>query len=172
MNLNKDLIKKTIHVKSYFNGSEYSCIVQEDKYINIFLTKTFEISEYVDVGKDNKIFKIERQEINPYYIDFGFFNTVQRIKINKWGDLTLDMINYLKDNYLDSILLYSASTIPVLSWFNHVGLNQLANEITSVVDEVTGEKKDENGLEKLEKIQPIIKSLISKSYYFPISINK
>lgn len=193
MNLDKNYIKKTLFLKrkekipsaqggyldfspniknGYVSVDLDSDFLPEDTYINIFLTKTCEIFEYVDVKKDDKIYTVERQSINPYYIGFDFFNSVNRIKVNTDNDLSFEMINYLNSAYTESIASYSANTSPVITWFNEIGYNILANDITTTIDEVTGLKKEENGLEKLEKISQTLSSVVSKSFYFPISINK
>jgi len=168
MNLNQNYIKKQIFLKREFEDVDILHL-EEAYYINVFLTKTCEIFEYVDVKRDEKIFKIKNQTINPYYIDFGFFDTVKRIKVNNENDLTPVMINYLKNQYS---YLSTASTADVKSWFNELGYNVLINDVTTTVNEITGEKKQENGLEKLEKLQPKKESAVSKAYFFPISINK
>lgn len=159
MDLNKNFIKNKILLNKK----------NEDCYVNIFLTKTCEIFEYVDVRKDEKVFKIERQKINPYYIDFGFFNSINRIKINKFGDLSSVMIEYLKKNYKNSIDKYNQD---VELWFNKIGYNILINKIIITINQETGEEKKEIELDILEKLESNANSVISKAYYFPISINK
>lgn len=76
-------------------------------YIDVLLTKTFEIMDYVDTKKDEKIYSIERQQINPYYINFSFFNTTNRIKINNGNDLNSDMIKYLRTTYAQEYIVDS-----------------------------------------------------------------
>ena len=78
------------------------------------------------------------------------------------------MIDYLNNNYSESISKYNN----VYDWFNEVGYNILINDITTTVNEQTQEVKKENGIEKLEKLYPNIQSVISKSEFFPIKINK
>jgi len=51
-----------------------------DFYITLDLYKTEEMSQYVDVQKDESVFTIERQEFNPFYIEFDFFNTILKLK--------------------------------------------------------------------------------------------
>ncbi|MFA5068162.1 MAG: hypothetical protein WC466_09065 [Candidatus Izemoplasmatales bacterium] len=192
MNINKNYIKKTLYlwgerpeantvpIQSYdVNNTIVEDHVLEkgvqdipkDIYINVFLTKTCEIFEYVDVKKDEKIYKIERQLINPYYIEFGFFNTVKRIKVNNEGDLTPVMVNYLMSSYTESInsVVYQGD---VYKWFDDIGYNILINNVTTTIDDVTGKKIQENELEKLEKIDADVDSVVSKAYFFPIEINK
>jgi hypothetical protein len=178
MNLNKNYIKRKIYlekdmpvISTKSNKDVYERETfnrKRDYYINIFLTKTCELFEYVDVKRDEKVFKIDKQTINPFYIDFDFFSSVKRIKINNKNDLTSEMIIYLNQNYANSIKNYS----DVYSWFDEIGYNILINEITTTVNDVTGKKQEENGLDKLEKIEKNSHSIVSKSFYFPISINK
>jgi len=116
MDLNKSFIQKKIFLKnnskfadsvddiSLFSFSPASRAVgvnlsYSDYYVDIFLTKTNEVFEYVDVKRDEKIFKIERQLINPYFIDYDFFDTVNRISTNKGSELNNEMIKYLRTNY-------------------------------------------------------------------------
>ena len=164
-NLDKAFIKKTICFTK-------NSLLPKDIFVNLLLTKTSEIYEYVDVKKDEKTYSIDRQLINPYYINFGFFSSVSRIKLNSSLDLNLQMKNYLNTTYTNSVALYSASTQPVEAWFDDIGYNILANDIIATVDEVTGLKSEENGLERLEKVSKDVSSVVSKSFYFPISINK
>ena len=164
MDLNKNFIKNKVLLKKSAPNKTVG-----DYYINVFLTKTCEIFEYVDVKKDEKIFKVERQKINPYYIDFGFFNSVNRIKVNNYGDLSDVKINYLKKKYKESIDLYNQD---VELWFNKIGYNILVNTVIITINKETGEEKRESELDTLEKIESNSSSIVSKSYYFPISINK
>jgi hypothetical protein len=162
MDLNKNFIKNKVLLKKSTLNNAY--------YINVFLTKTSELFEYVDVKKDEKIFKIERQKINPYYIDYGFFNSVNRIKTNKYEDLSVAKIDYLNKKYKDSIDKYGNGNVE--TWFNKVGYNILVNTIIVTINKETGEETREIELDILEKLDSNIGSVISKAYYFPISINK
>lgn len=160
MDLNKNHIKKQIKI-----------VKDSDLFINIFLTKTCEIFEYVDVKKDDKTYLIERQLINPYYIDFGFFNSIKRIKINNSSELTPAMKNYLQSAYTESIegVKYEGD---VDKWFSDIGYNLLINNTTIYIDEATGKKIKTNEINKLEEIEKDNNSVISKAYFFPISVNK
>ncbi len=181
MDLNKNYIKKKIYLEeklptAYPSTGIFGGVVGtpksiKDFYINIFLTKTCEIFEYVDTQRDDKIFVVDRQRINPFYINFGFFNTVQRIKVNNSSDLTLMMKHFLNINYTDSISNFPYNG-DVSYWFDDIGYNQLLNDVTIMIDSVTGEKREENGIEKLEKLREEKTSIVSKSYFFPIFINK
>lgn len=52
-----------------------------DFYINVPLYKTTNlIDDYVQISVDPSRFKVERQLINPYFIELGFFETVGEVK--------------------------------------------------------------------------------------------
>jgi len=129
MNLNNQYIQKKIKLKPKkklafdFNSSRPTASNRyEDLYIPILLTRTFEIIDYVDIKKDEKTLKIERQEINPFFIEMGIFEGISRIKTNSGDDLTIKMIEYIEKNienvqvleeyklgYMESLLLPTTS---------------------------------------------------------------
>ena len=119
MDINKTYLKKQI----FLNNSN---IV--DNYISIMLTKTFEIYEYIDTKRDEKIFQIDRQFINPYYIGFNFFNSINRIKVNKSSDLTPSMIKYIRTQYGNTAHLGNAYKISGIKKFNSNYLAAYPNE--------------------------------------------
>jgi len=189
MNLNKNYIKKQIHlnkrkVSPFLDSPQFKKLSQtsineqvvdetllvanKDIFINVFLTKTYEIFDYVDVERDEKVYEIDRQLINPYYINFGFFESIDRIKVNTKQDLTPTMKSYLHATYSETISAYNN----VEEWFDNVGYSILVNEVATKIDVVTGKKTKENGLEKLDKVKLSLKGLVSKCHYFPIDINK
>lgn len=161
MNLNQNYIKRRL----YFDNRS---VVRKDLYLNVFLTKTYELHEYVDVQRDDDVFFVEKQNINPYYIDFGFFDTTKRIKVNNSSDLSVKMIEYLNEKYFEVISIYG----DVKTWFDVVGYNVLSKNITTITNPGTGETIKESEIEYLEKIQLNVNSVVSKSHYFPIKINK
>lgn len=160
MDLNINHIKKQIKITK-----------DSDLYINIFLTKSCEVFEYVDIKKDEKIYLIDRQLINPYYINFGFFGSVKRIKVNNSSELTPAMKNYLQSAYTESIegAKYEGD---IDKWFSDIGYNLLIDNTTTIIDEATGKKIRTNEIDKLEEIEKDNNSIISKAYFFPISVNK
>jgi hypothetical protein len=117
MDLNKSYIQKKIYLKkplrfaeiinnvsrnSLFESTNLNFVnpVREnDYYIDVLLTKTSEVFEYVDIKKDERIFKIERQLVNPYFINYDFFSSVKRISVNNGSDLDDEMVKYLRVNY-------------------------------------------------------------------------
>ena len=63
-----------------------------DWYINVALSKDIEFSDYIEVNRDTYQLTIDRQEINPYFYELGFFETIQSISydeenLNFWADI-------------------------------------------------------------------------------------
>ena len=63
-----------------------------DWYVNILLSKNIELTDYVEINKDSYQLTIDRQEINPYFYELGFFETIQSIgydeeNLNFWAEL-------------------------------------------------------------------------------------
>lgn len=63
-----------------------------DWYVSIILSKHIEFSDYIEVNKDTYQLTIPRQEINPYFYELGFFETIQSIDYDKenlsfWSDI-------------------------------------------------------------------------------------
>ena len=54
-----------------------------DWYINIILKKDIELTDYVEVNKDSYQIIIDRQEINPYFYELGFFETIESISYDQ-----------------------------------------------------------------------------------------
>lgn len=53
---------------------------ESDFYINIPLTRTYKkFDDYVNVDKDPFRTIINRQQINPYFIELNFFETIKQI---------------------------------------------------------------------------------------------
>lgn len=132
----------------------------KDFYITVFLNKTAKVHEYVDIQKDETIQTIERQEINPYFIEFSFFDTIKRNKINKGIDLTNNMIDFIRNS---DYKLSAYTDTQIVDWFNYVGrLRFRKNEKIN----------KEPNLDSIDTIDLVWENIISKSNYFPIDINK
>ncbi len=55
----------------------------DDFYIDVFLTKSFrKVDEYIDVEKDDLRTSIDRQLVNPYFIELAFFETIKSINVS------------------------------------------------------------------------------------------
>jgi len=72
-----------------------------DYFVNILLKKNVKLTgDYVNIDIDKTKAKIERQMINPNYIDFGFFERL--IYVNRMaGDNRSHIYNILKDKAED-----------------------------------------------------------------------
>lgn len=58
-------------------------ISDDDWFLTIPIYKSITSDGYVVINKDNFTYKIERQEINPYFYELGFFETIEQIDYNK-----------------------------------------------------------------------------------------
>jgi len=133
---------------------------QSDFFIPLFLTKTEDYYEYVDVTHDDTIFTMERQMFNPYFIEFEFFDGIKRNKVNNGEDLTLAIINYIRLVRSD---IASYSNQEVKDWFDQIGKYELPwNKGTAF----------ETDLDKLDTISVLMQDIISKAKLLDITINK
>jgi hypothetical protein len=114
----------------------------------------------VDVQKDNRIQKIERQEVNPFYLEYAFFDNILRNKVNNGYDLTDTMINFIFSVRAD---LQGSSNTEVRNWFDYVGKNELpwtAPDGTKVT------------IDEIETSQVMLTSIVSKAKLLNIDIQK
>lgn len=139
---------------------QLSDLPQSDFFLPLFLTKTGDYYEYVDVTHDDTIFTMERQQFNPYFIEFEFFDGIKRNKINNGEDLTVAIINYIRLIRTD-IATYTNQEIK--DWFDSIGRYELPwNKGTS----------NEVDLDKLDTIGILLQDIISKAKLLDIAINK
>lgn len=129
-----------------------------DIYVTVPLYRSYLIHEYVDVKKDETIQKIQRQEINPLFYEYSFFNNIKRNKVNNGGDLTIGAINFILSKRID---ITGFTNSQVVEWFDYVGKNELpwrlAEETITIND--------------IEKSQIMLENIVSKSGFFGIDIN-
>jgi hypothetical protein len=52
---------------------------QYDFYVTVSIFKNIEIDDYVNVEIDPLRYQVERQEINPYFIELGFFEDIESV---------------------------------------------------------------------------------------------
>jgi hypothetical protein len=116
-------------------------------YLPIMLSRTSEIYEYVDTKKDEKISVIDRQEINPYFIELGFFDEISRIKTNIGSDLTIKMLNFILDKVGSVKILkeYPLGFIEVLLY----PTNTQYNGLTGIIIEPSSRTSARPGTSKL-----------------------
>lgn len=133
---------------------------ESDFYLPVFITRTESLVEYVEVTQDDTIFYMERQEFNPWFIEFSFFDTIKRNKINEGIDLTSDMLTMIKSvrpeisSYIDS---------DIRNWFDNIGKNEIPWNKGQI---------GETNLDTLDQISLINENIVSKAFYYKIDINK
>lgn len=131
-----------------------------DFFLPVFLTRTNEIFEYVQIDRDDKIEVIERQEVNPFFIELSFFDGIDQNKVRHGSDLTNNMINFIRDVRAE---VAEASNAEVVLWFDQIGINEFPwNKGTPI----------ETTLDDIDKVDLVPNHIISKANYFNIDINK
>jgi len=140
--------------KNYYGFPEF------DFFLPVFLTRTNEIFEYVQINREEEIESIVRQEVNPFFIELSFFNGITQNKVRYGSDLTNDMIDYIRSVRVD---IAELSNSEVIFWFDQIGINEFPwNKGT--LSEVT--------LDDIDKVNIVPNHIISKANYFNIDINK
>lgn len=140
--------------KNYYGLPEFDFILP------VFLTRTNEIFEYVQINKEEEIKPIIRQEINPFFMELSFFNGITQNKVRYGSDLTNDMIDYIRSVRAD---IAELSNSDVIFWFDQIGINEFPWNKGTLI-EVT--------LDDIDKVNIISSHIISKANYFNIDINK
>jgi hypothetical protein len=133
---------------------------KNDFYIPVFLMKSQDSYEYVNITHDDTIFTMERQNFNPYFLEFEFFDGISRNKVNNGEDLTVAIINYIKFVRHD---VSNLSNQEIKNWFDLIGKYELPwNKGTAL----------ETDLDKLDTIGILMQDIISKAKFLDITINK
>ena len=133
---------------------------ERDFHIPLFLRRTYEIHEYVDVAKEDKIVPIERQEFNPYFVEFGFFDTIDRNKVNNGGELTSAMVNLIRIRRPETGNL---SSNDLKRWYDDIGKNEFEwNKGTSSATTVND----------IDEVTFVAGHIVSKAKQFKIDINR
>lgn len=131
-----------------------------DFHLPVFLTRSTELFNYVQIDREEKIMPIPRQEFNPYFIEFGFFDTIQRNKVNYGRELTSSMIGFIKNRRSD---IDHFSDREVRVWFDEVGINEFPwNKGTS----------SETNIDDIDEFSFVAENIVSKAKYLNIDINK
>lgn len=141
-------------------AGQISEIPFSDFWLSIPLFKTRVIMEYVDVQKDKRIQNIERQEINPFYLEYKFFDNVIKNKINNGSELTDAMINFILSKR-DDIQGYTNDQ--VREWYDYIGKNELP---------WTAPDGSKVTVDDIETSQTILNSIVSKARLLKIDIHK
>ena len=115
--------------------------IEFDVFIPVFLKKTYDYYEYVDVKKDDTIIPLNRQEVNPYFIELSFFDDVDRAGLKNGYQLTNSMVEFIRTRRSD---LVGYSDQQIREWFDKNGFYELpwnkgqANETTLAEIETNG----------------------------------
>lgn len=133
---------------------------QFDFFVPVFLTRTGNLLEYVNITHDDTIFTMQRQEVNPFFIEFGFFDTIKRNKTNEGADLTIIMLNFIRSVRPDVATLIDSD---LRTWFDNIGRYELPWN--------KGEA-NQTDLDTLDKISLVNQNIISKAFFFKIDVNK
>lgn len=141
------------------DGNKYG-FPELDFHVPVFLTKTYEIYEYVQIDKESEIIPIVRQEFNPFFIEFGFFDTIKRNKVNQGSELTSSMLNFIRLRRLD---VSNLNDDDLVKWFDEIGINELPwNKGTSL----------ETTINDIDEVSYSSSHIVSKAKYFNIDVNK
>jgi len=133
---------------------------EHDFHIPIFIKRTNEVYEYIQIDKDDEIQPIVRQEINPYFFELSFFDSINQNKVLFGSDLTSPMINKIRDVRPETA---EFTNTEVREWFDAIGINEFPwNRGTS----------SETTLDDLDVLTLQADHIISKADYFNIDINK
>ena len=145
-----------------FLQEDRSLGLQPDKdfYLPVFLRRTYEVYEYVDISKEKDIIPIERQEFNPYFIEFGFFDTIERNRVNNGGELTVAMFNFIRIRRPD---LPFMSDNDLKKWFDEIGKNEFPWNKGSAT---------ETTINDIDEVSFVAGHIISKAKQFKVDINK
>jgi len=142
-----------------------------DFYLPIFLTKIYDYCTYVDIKVDDTPYYIERQNINPYYIEVDFFSTVQRNGLRTGAQLTTNMISYIKSRNMSGVTGVPLSSYPntvsgnqaIRDWFENVGYFMLPWDKGGTY---------ETTLDDIEKVSYLLDTIRGKARILNIDIQK
>jgi hypothetical protein len=133
--------------------------VEFDLILPVFLTKTYDYYEYVDIKKDDKIVVLNRQEVNPYFIELSFFDNVNAVGLRSGYQLTNSMVEFIRTRRSD---LNSMSDQAIREWFDKIGIYELPwNRGTS--NETTLTEIETNGI--------LMDTITGRAQLFNITIN-
>jgi hypothetical protein len=137
-------------------------VPEKDFYLTINLHRTHNVNGYIDIQRPEEVFTVIRQQFNPFYIEYGFFNSVDRIKASEGGDFTDTQREFAISRRPD-VFTSSPTLQEFIDWYNTVGKYELPwNEGTEF----------ETSLHDIEESDLTTQSVISKAKFFPITINR
>jgi hypothetical protein len=145
-----------------------------DFFINIPIYQTQRSIDYVDTQVEDNVYEITRQEFNPYYIEYGFFDTTETILMSRGEYLDNENVDYIRqvrpsidadfppnENKLFNGVYYYGDE-GIKAWYQAIGRLQFPwNETGVEVNE------EDVALSSINQ-----KTIYGKAQYFPIQINK
>jgi len=169
-----DLFYKIKH----YDGTLHN-YAEKDFQINVPIFRSESVFEYIDIQKEDTIHVFKRQEINPFFIEYDFFDTVIRNRINKGQDLNADNIAYIRKVRPDVDIAYAALDAgfytfrttnqfvqngddAIKYWYDEQGRFEFP-WYAGTVNEVT--KND------LDMSSQAANTIVSKALIYPIDIN-
>ena len=141
-------------------AGEISEVPFSDFWLNIPLYRSNVVMDYVDVQKDERIQKIERQEINPFYLEYKFFDDIIRNKVNNGSELTDTMVNFILSKRSD---IQEYTNEQVREWYEYIGKNELP---------WTAPDGSKVTADDIETSQVILNSIVAKAKVLKIDIHK
>ena len=132
---------------------------ENDFYINIPVYKSERVFEYIDLQREDAIHTVQRQEINPFFIEYEFFNSVTFSRINKGDDLDDNNISFIKSVVSE---VANSSDSYVREWYDNAGKFKFPWN-AGTPNEVTKDDLDKSSMNK--------DGIVSKSTVYPIDIN-
>ncbi len=142
-----------------YSDKSVSHVPEKDFILPIFLRKTYNYLEYVDVKKDTEIIPIQRQQVNPYFVEFSFFDDIDRVGVKNGYQLTNSMVSYIRERRSDVSLMTDQQ---IREWFDSTGYYELPwNRGSSL----------ETTLIDIEKEGILVDTITGKAQIFKIDIN-
>ena len=75
-----DAVKAVLTTGCFFhkNDTELHGNPENDFYIPILLTTNNDLFEYVQIDMGDEVERVERQEVNPFFIELSFFDGIKQ----------------------------------------------------------------------------------------------
>ena len=134
-------------------------------FVNVPLFRTAHVIDYINTADDRQIYTVERQNNNPYFLEYGFFDGILRNQINHGSDLTSGMINFIRLVRPDIGTLFTYDE-DVQNWFEQIGQYELPWQNVMLSGSTTTIT-----ITDIETSDFTVNSIISKANFYPITIN-
>ena len=142
------------------NNNVYAHI-ENDIVIPVFLTRKNDYHEYVDVKLSDPITFVDRQQVDPYFMELGFFDGLQTGELRKGSQLNTNSIKYIIERRPD---IASMTPSQVRVWYEKIGYLQLPWNINDAVLKTT--------VDDIENASSTIATIEGKAKAYNININK